>query len=82
MGHVRFDITMDKLKSIFRASRLLPVKEQIYCRCVGSYFMEVFFSFNERIRYWTFPLLRLLLPLDRYVPFGRAWQYYVIFEKS
>jgi ubiquinone/menaquinone biosynthesis C-methylase UbiE len=82
MGHVRFDITVEKLKSVFRADRLLPIKEQTYCRCMGSHLMELFFSFNERIRYWTFPLLRLLLPLDRYVPFGRAWQYYVVFEKN
>jgi ubiquinone/menaquinone biosynthesis C-methylase UbiE len=82
MGHVRFDITSEKLKSVFRASHLLPIKEQTYCRYVGSHLMELFFSFNERIRYWTFPLLRLLLPLDRYVPFGRAWQYYVVFKRS
>jgi SAM-dependent methyltransferase len=82
MGHVRFDISIDKLKSVFIGYRLQPVKEQTYCRWVGSSLMEIFFSFNERIRYWTFPLLRLLLPLDRVVPFGRAWQYYVVFEKS
>jgi SAM-dependent methyltransferase len=82
MGHVRFDISLDKLKGVFREARLLPVKERTYCRWVGSHLMEVFFSFNERIRFWIFPLLRLLLPLDRYVPFGRAWQYYVVFEKS
>ncbi len=82
MGHVRYDLTIDTLKSVFGASRLLPVKERVYCRWVGSYLMEIFFSFNERIRYWIFPLLRLLLPLDRYVRIGRAWQYYVVFEKS
>jgi len=82
MGHVRFDISLDKLKSDFGAARLLPVKEQTYCRWVGSYLMEIFFSFNEKIRYWIFPLLRFLLPLDRYVPFGRPWQYYVVFEKK
>jgi SAM-dependent methyltransferase len=81
MGHVRFDISIEKLKSDFGGSHLHPVKEQTYCRWVGSCLMEIFFSFNDRIRYLTFPLLRLLLPLDRIVPFGRAWQYYVVFEK-
>ena len=82
MGHVRFDISIDKLKGIFSVYRLRAIKEQTYCRWVGSCLMEVFFSFNERLRYWIFPLLRLLLPLDRYCRFGRAWQYYVVFEKS
>lgn len=82
MGHVRFDISLDKLKTVFGAAHLLPVKEHTYCRWVGSHLMEIFFSFNERIRLWTFPLLRLLLPFDRYVPLGRAWQYYVVFEKN
>jgi SAM-dependent methyltransferase len=82
MGHVRFDITLDKLKTVFGSASLFPVKEQTYCCWVGSNLMEIFFSFNEWIRFWTFPLLRLLLPLDRYVPFGRAWQYYVVFEKN
>lgn len=82
MGHVRFDISIETLKAVFGASGLRAVKEQTYCRWVGSHLMEVFFSFNERIRYWIFPLLRLLLPFDRYFRFGRAWQYYVLFEKS
>lgn len=81
LGHARFDISIEKLKAVFGASRLRAVKQQTYCRGVGSHLMEVFFSFNESIRYWIFPLLRLLLPLDRYCPLGRAWQYYVIFEK-
>jgi SAM-dependent methyltransferase len=81
MGHVRYDITIDKLKSVFKGFRLLPVKERFYCRWVGSTLMEIFFSFNERIRYFIFPLLRFLLPLDKCVPLGQAWQYYVVFEK-
>ncbi len=82
MGHVRFDITPDKLEEIFRRNKMTVVKKKTYCHMAGSLLMEIFFSFNESIRYITFPFLKLLLPLDRWFPFGRPWQYYFIFRKS
>jgi tetratricopeptide (TPR) repeat protein len=81
MGHVRYDISLQKLEDIFREFNLHPVKKKTYCAFVGSLLMEVFYSFNEKLRYFTFPFLRLLLPLDK-LTFGKPWQYYIVFEKG
>lgn len=80
-GHVRYDITLEKLKNIFIGRGLIPIKEKNYCYGVGSLLMEIFYSFNEKIRYFTFPFLKLLIPLDR-ITFGQPWQYYVVFKKA
>lgn len=82
MGHVRYDISIQKLEDIFGKFKLLPVMKKTYCSFVGSLLMEIFYSFNERLRYVTFPLLRLLLPLDKWLNFGKPWQYYIIFKKT
>lgn len=82
MGHVRYDLTIDKLASIFEKAGLQVKKKFQFCGAAGSLLMEVFFSFNERLRYLIFPFLKALLPFDSVLRSGKHWQYYVIFEKS
>jgi len=81
LGHIRYDITIKRLEEIFGRFRLILTKKRTYCYWVGSLLMEIFFSFNEKIRFFIFPFLRLLLPLDRAATLGKPWQYYVVFEK-
>lgn len=82
MGHVRFDITPDKLEDIFQDNGLATVKRVEYCGGIGSLLMEIFYSFNDNIRYGTFPILQSLLPLDRLFSFGPYWQFYLLLEKE
>lgn len=81
LGHVRYDITIDNIEDIFSRSNLTLVRKRLYCFGIGSFLMEIFFSFDEKIRFLLFPLLKLLLPLDGWLTFGKPWQYYIIFEK-
>lgn len=81
MGHVRYDISVNKLEVIFRKFNLVQIKKRTYCHSFGSLLMEIYFSFNERMRFFLFPFLKLLLPLDKWLIWGKPWQYYVIFEK-
>lgn len=82
LGHVRLDITDGKLEKSFGEKGLAVKRKKKYCHIVGSMLMEVFFSFNERIRYLIFPFLRMLLPLDKVFTIGRPWQFYIVFEKE
>lgn len=81
MGHVRYDLTPQKVAGLFAQHGLAVVKQQLYCRAAGSLLMELFFSFNERIRLFIFPFLRALLLTDRLVTAGKPWQYYLIARK-
>jgi ubiquinone/menaquinone biosynthesis C-methylase UbiE len=81
LGHVRYDINIDNIEDIFSRSKLALIRKRQYCFAIGSFLMEIFFSFNEKIRFVLFPLLKLLLPLDAWLTFGKPWQYYIVFEK-
>jgi len=82
MGHVRYDLTMARVTDDFARGGLTVVAQCAYCRAAGSLLVELFFSFNESIRYWIFPLLRALLPLDRWLAAGKPWQYYLLLRKN
>lgn len=81
MGHVRYDITSKRLEETFWMFNLIQMKRRTYCHNTGSILMEIFYSFNETIRYFIFPFLKLLLPLDKWIVSGKPWQYYMVFEK-
>lgn len=82
MGHVRYDLTPPQLTGVFAQNRLAAVKQCSYCYGAGSLLMEIFFSFNETIRYFIFPFLRALLITDRWFKTGKPWQYYLVFQKN
>jgi len=81
LGHVRYDIAPTLLEGLFSQARMRTLKMKTYCHAAGSLLMELFFSFNERLRYLLFPFLRLLLPLDKYVERGKYWQFYFLLER-
>lgn len=82
LGHIRYDITIERLVSMFQECEFMLLRKRTYCHSIGSFLMELFFSFNDKIRLVIFPLLKLFLPCDKWVRFGKAWQYYVVFKKG
>lgn len=82
LGHTNLDIALNDLEGLFLENGgLIVVKKKTYCHLVGSLLMEIFFSFNERVRYFIFPLLRLMLPLDKVFKNKYYWQFYIMAQK-
>lgn len=82
MGHINFNITKSDLIDLLKKNGLRIIKEKTYCHKVGSLLMEIYFSLNESIRYFTFPVLRPLLWLDKFGSNRYYWQFYLIGQKG
>lgn len=82
LGHINLDIALNDLEQLFLENGgLMVVKRKTYCHLVGSLLMEIFFSSNERMRYFIFPLLRFMLPLDKIFKNKYYWQFYIMAQK-
>jgi SAM-dependent methyltransferase len=82
LGHINLSITMANLLQDAEALGLRPVKTVRYCWGFGRLLMELFYLGGERWKRSVFPLFRLVLPLDKVLRFGKAWQFCVVVVKS
>ncbi len=74
LGHVRYDLEPNLVAGWLQSAGVDIVEIIPYCKAWGSLLMEVYFCFNDRLRYFIYPVLRMFLWLDQWIG-GEPWQY-------
>jgi ubiquinone/menaquinone biosynthesis C-methylase UbiE len=82
LGHVRYDLEPSQVSDWLQESSVEIVNTVLYCRTFGSLLMEIYFSFNETLRYIVYPILLAFLWLDQRINTGKAWQYALVGQKT